>query len=90
MDPFVSFIVVVLIGIAAGLIYDRVAGPGWFGRQITGKRRGVVTSALVGIAGAFVGFHLAALLGLYLGGLGLYIGAALGAAAVLWLWRAMR
>jgi len=90
MDPFISFLVVLVIGVVAGLIYDRVAGPGWLGRQIAGKRRGLMTSALVGIAGAFVGFHLAALLRLSLGGLGLYLGAAVGAALVLWVWRTVR
>jgi uncharacterized membrane protein YeaQ/YmgE (transglycosylase-associated protein family) len=50
----------------------------------------MVTGALVGIAGSFIGFHLAALLGLGVAGIGLYLGAAVGAAAVLWLWRVMR
>ena len=90
MDPFVSFILVLVIGVGAGLIYDRVAGPGWLGRQIGRSQRGMVTGALVGIAGSFIGFHLAGLLGLALGGIGLYLGAAAGAAAVLWLWRVMR
>ena len=49
-----------------------------------------ITGALVGIAGSFIGFHLAGLLGLALGGIGLYLGAAAGAAAVVWLWRVMR
>ncbi len=87
-DPLLSFLIVLVIGIAAGLNYDRIAGPGWLGRQIAGSRRGLVTSALVGIAGAFIGFHVAALAGV--GGLGLYVGAAVGAALVLWLWRIMR
>lgn len=90
MDPFVSFLLVLVIGVAAGLVYDRVAGPGWLGRQIAGSQRGMVTGALVGIAGSFIGFHLAGLLGLVLGGPGLYLGAAIGAAVVLWLWRVMR
>jgi len=89
-DPLLSFLIVLVIGIAAGLIYDRVAGPGWLGRQIAGSRRGLVTSALVGIAGAFIGFHIAGLVGLGMSVLGLYIGAAVGAALVLWLWRLMR
>lgn len=89
MDPILTFVIVLVIGIAAGLIYDRVAGPGWLGRQIAGARRGLVTSALVGVAGAFIGFHLAILLGLG-GGIPAYLGAALGAGLVLWLWRVMR
>jgi len=90
MDPFVSFLVVLVIGVAAGLIFDRVAGPGWLGRQIAGKTRGMLTTALVGIAGSFIGFNLASLLRLAYGGLGLYLGAAIGAAAVLWFWRKAR
>ena len=90
MDPFVNFLIVVVIGIAAGLVYDRVAGPGWLGRQIAGSRRGLVTSALVGIAGSFIGYHLAILLAAGIGAIGLYLGAAIGAALVLWLWRIMR
>jgi uncharacterized membrane protein YeaQ/YmgE (transglycosylase-associated protein family) len=90
MDPFVSFLIVLVIGIAAGLIYDRVAGPGWLGRQIAGSRRGQVTSALVGIAGSFIGYHLAILLAVGIGSIGLYLAAAIGAALVLWLWRIMR
>lgn len=90
MDPFVSFLIVLVIGIAAGLVYDRVAGPGWLGRQIAGSRRGLITSALVGIAGSFTGYHLAILLAVGIGEIGLYLGAAIGAALVLWLWRIMR
>ncbi len=90
VGPLVSFLIVLVIGVAAGLIYDRVAGPGWLGRQIAGKKRGMVTSALVGIAGAFIGFHIAGLLRLAFGSIGLYVGAAVGAAVVLWLWRVMR
>ena len=89
-DPVVALVVVIIIGIAAGLIYDRVAGPGWLGRQIAGSRRGLVTMGLVGIAGSFVGFHVFGLLNLALGGFGGFIGAAIGAAIVLWLWRIMR
>jgi uncharacterized membrane protein YeaQ/YmgE (transglycosylase-associated protein family) len=89
-DPLVSFVIVLVIGIAAGLIFDRVAGPGWLTRQFGGSRRGMVTSSLIGIAGSFVGFHLTALLGLAGRGIALYIGAAIGAAIVLWLWRIMR
>ena len=44
LDPAVMFLLVLLIGVAAGLIFDRVAGPGWFARQVAGTR-GMVTSA---------------------------------------------
>ena len=83
-DPAITFLLVLVIGIAAGLLFDRFAGPGWLSRQFAGNRN-IVTSALVGIAGAFIGFHLFVLVG-FLGILAL-IGAAIGAVVVLWLWR---
>jgi uncharacterized membrane protein YeaQ/YmgE (transglycosylase-associated protein family) len=90
LDPATTFIVVLVIGILAGLVFDRVAGPGWLTRQIAGATRSTVTSALVGIAGAFIGYHLAALLRLGGGWLMLIVSAALGALVVLWLWRVLR
>jgi uncharacterized membrane protein YeaQ/YmgE (transglycosylase-associated protein family) len=87
-DPFLNFLLLLVIGIVAGVIFDRVAGPGWLARQFTGPRS-LITSALVGIAGSFIGFHIAVLLGLagvYAG----YVAAAVGAAIVLFLWRAIR
>jgi uncharacterized membrane protein YeaQ/YmgE (transglycosylase-associated protein family) len=87
-DPFLNFLLLLVIGIVAGLIFDRLAGPGWLARQFTGPR-GYVTSALVGIAGSFVGFHVAVLLavaGIYTG----YVAAAIGALLILFLWRAIR
>ncbi len=85
LDPVTNFLIVLVIGIVAGLVFDRVAGPGWLTRQFAGSTRGPVTSALVGIAGAFIGFHVAVLLGFL--GLAAIIGAALGAIVVLWAWR---
>jgi uncharacterized membrane protein YeaQ/YmgE (transglycosylase-associated protein family) len=87
LDPTVMVLLVILIGVAAGLIFDRVAGPGWFSRQFAGTR-GMVTSALVGIAGSFIGYHIALLLALR--GVTALIGAVLGAAVVLWAWRMAR
>jgi uncharacterized membrane protein YeaQ/YmgE (transglycosylase-associated protein family) len=89
-DPLVAFVVVIVIGIAAGLVYDRVAGPGWLGRQIAGSRRSMVTSTLVGIAGSFIGFHIFILLNITLGGLGPYVGATVGAVVMLWFWRVVQ
>ena len=87
-DPLVSFIIVLLIGIAAGLLFDRMMGSSWVTRALGGSQRRMVTSALVGIAGAFIGYHIFALLGVVISGsLGLFIGAILFAALVLWLWR---
>ena len=48
----------------------------------------MVTSSLVGIAGSFVGYHLAVLIGIL--GYGALICAIIGAAVVLWGWRMMR
>jgi uncharacterized membrane protein YeaQ/YmgE (transglycosylase-associated protein family) len=87
-NPFVSFIIVLLIGIAAGLIFDRMFGASWVARQLSGSQRRMITSALVGIAGAFIGYHLFSLLGVVISGsLGLFIGAIIGAVGVLWAWR---
>ena len=88
MTPAAIFLILLVIGIAAGLLFDRFAGPGWLSRQIAGSTRTMVTSALVGIAGSFVGYHLAGLLGI--GGYGALLVAIVGAAVVLWVWRLMR
>jgi uncharacterized membrane protein YeaQ/YmgE (transglycosylase-associated protein family) len=85
-DPVVTFIIVLVIGIAAGVLFDRLAGPSWLARQFSGSTRGTVTSALVGIAGAMIGYHIAVLLALG-GVLASVIAAALGAAVVLFAWR---
>jgi uncharacterized membrane protein YeaQ/YmgE (transglycosylase-associated protein family) len=91
INPALAFLLIILIGIVAGIIFDRLAGPGWLTRQIAGSTRGLVTSSLVGIAGAFIGFHVAALLAISTaGGFFPFILAAAGAALVLWLWRIMR
>jgi uncharacterized membrane protein YeaQ/YmgE (transglycosylase-associated protein family) len=86
-DPVATFVLLLVIGIVAGLIFDRFAGPGWLTRQIAGSTRGMVTSSLIGIAGAFIGFHLVTFMA---GGYAPFIGAVIGAAVVLWLWRVMR
>jgi uncharacterized membrane protein YeaQ/YmgE (transglycosylase-associated protein family) len=90
LDPFISFILVLLIGIVAGVIAHRGVGESWISRRVVGGARGDVTSALVGIAGAFIGFHLAALIFLSGGMIVLLIGAIVGAAVVLWGWKAVR
>ena len=86
-DPVITFLLVLVIGIAAGFLFDRLAGPSWLARQFTGSTRGVITSALVGVAGAFVGYHIAVLLALGGGIVTTVIAAALGAAVVLFAWR---
>ena len=86
-NPVVTFLVVLVIGILAGVLFDRLAGPSWLARQFAGSTRGIITSALVGVAGAFVGYHIALLLALGGGLLVSVIAAAVGAAVLLFGWR---
>ena len=86
-DPAITFVLVLVVGIAAGILFDRVAGPSWFARQFSGSTRGVITSALVGVAGSFVGYHIAGLLAVGAGLVMPLIAAAAGAAVVLFAWR---
>ncbi len=88
LSPGAVFLILLVIGIAAGLLFDRFAGPSWFTRQIAGKNRMMATTALVGVAGSFVGYHLFVLLGVI--GTAALIGAVIGAAAVLWGWRMVK
>ena len=85
-DPAVTFLLVLVIGIVAGILFDRLAGPSWLARQFSGSTRGIITSALVGVAGAFVGYHIA-MLALGGGLVTMVIAAAVGAAVVLFGWR---
>ncbi len=87
-DPIVIFLLVLVIGAVLGVLFDRFSGRGWLSRQFTGTG-GMVTSALVGVAGSFIGFNLATLFKLGAGAPRL-IGAAVGALVVLWLWRMVR
>ena len=88
LDPTITFLLILVIGIVTGLLFDRLAGPGWLTRQLAGSTRGMATSSLVGIAGAFIGYHLAVLTGLL--GAAALVAAAIGALVVLWLWRVIR
>lgn len=88
LSPGVVFLLLLIIGIAAGLLFDRVAGPGWLSRQFAGPNRMLVTSGLVGIAGSFVGYHLAGLLTIT--GYAAIIGAIIGALMVLYGWRMVK
>jgi uncharacterized membrane protein YeaQ/YmgE (transglycosylase-associated protein family) len=80
-----NLIIILLIGVVAGLVFNRCT-RNWFAR-IGGTSRSNLTSALVGIAGAFIGFHLSVIVGLLPSPLMHYVAAAAGAAIVLWLWR---
>ncbi len=53
-------VIVIAIGIIAGLVVNRY-GRGWFGSRASDP-----TVSLVGIAGAFMGFHVGSVLGLVL------------------------
>ena len=83
----VNFLVVLAIGIVVGVLMAR-SGVGIFGRardSLSGV--GVGTYALIGIAGAFIGFHLGVILGLLPQPLLLYLTALVGAFVTLWVWR---
>ena len=83
----VNLIVVLAIGIIVGLGFNRY-GRSWLGRQTAGATGvGDVTCALVGIAGSFISYHLAVILGLLPTPLMLYLAALLGAVVTIWLWR---
>ncbi len=88
LSPAVIFVLLLAIGIVAGLVFDRMAGPGWVKRQVSGARPIMVTSALVGIAGSFVGYDLAGLLSL--SGYAPLVVAIVAAVAVLYAWRMVR
>ena len=81
----VNLIIVLVIGIAVGLGFNRYARS-WLAR-LGRTTRSDITSALVGIAGSFIGFHLGVILGLLPTPLMLYVAAAVGAVVVMWLWR---
>ncbi|MBK5196876.1 MAG: GlsB/YeaQ/YmgE family stress response membrane protein [Methyloceanibacter sp.] len=79
--PGVGFIGMLIIGILAGYIAEKV----------TASDHGLLTNLLVGIAGSFVGGTLANVLKIeFYGWLGNLIVASLGAILVLWIWRSVR
>ena len=90
MSPILTLLAILLIGIVIGVAWLRVTNSGWLSQKLAGGRRAEVTSALVGIAGAFIGFHVAALVGLGGGEIVLFVGAAIGAALVVWVWREVK
>jgi uncharacterized membrane protein YeaQ/YmgE (transglycosylase-associated protein family) len=80
-----SLLIILLIGVVAGLFFNRYSRS-WLAR-IGGSSRSDLTSALVGIAGAFIGFHVSVIVGLLPSPLMHYLLAIVGAVLVLWLWR---
>ena len=86
MNALGTFLLLVVFGAAVGFALNRY-GRTWLGRQVAGATgAGDITYALVGIAGSFMGFHVAGILGI--GSLFLaYILAVAGAALTVYLWR---
>jgi uncharacterized membrane protein YeaQ/YmgE (transglycosylase-associated protein family) len=84
-NALANLIIILVIGIAVGLAFNRYARS-WLSR-LGNTRKSDITTALVGIAGAFTGFHLGVVLGLAGTPLVLYVAAAIGAAVVVWFWR---
>ena len=81
-------ITVLVIGVVAGLAFNRF-GRNWLGRHASSATGASdTTSALVGIAGAFIGFHLGVVLELLPTPLMLYLLAIVGAVVTVGLWRA--
>jgi uncharacterized membrane protein len=80
-----NFLIVIVIGIVAGLFFNRYARS-WLAR-LGATTRSDITSALVGIAGSFIGFHIGVILGLLPSPAMFYLTAAISALIVLWLWR---
>jgi uncharacterized membrane protein YeaQ/YmgE (transglycosylase-associated protein family) len=80
-----NLIIILIIGAVAGLAFNRYART-WLAR-LSSTTHSDVTAALVGIAGAFIGFHISGILGLLPSPLMHYVLAAVGALIVLWLWR---
>jgi uncharacterized membrane protein YeaQ/YmgE (transglycosylase-associated protein family) len=74
-------IIVTLIGIIAGVAVNRY-WRGWFRTRASG-----VTAALVGLAGAFLGFHIGVAAGLTPVPAADYLVAIVGALVTLWAWR---
>jgi uncharacterized membrane protein YeaQ/YmgE (transglycosylase-associated protein family) len=80
-----NLLIILLIGIVVGIVFNRYARS-WLASFGT-TTRSDITSALVGIAGSFIGFHIGGILGLLPSPLMFYVTAAIGAFVVLWLWR---
>ncbi len=80
-----NLLIILPIGVVAGLFFNRYSRS-WLARM-GGSSRSDLTSALVGIAGAFIGFHVSVIIGLLPSPLMHYLLAVVGAVLVLWLWR---
>ncbi len=83
MTAIGNFLTLIVIGAAVGIAMTRY-GRNWLGRHFGGASD--VTFALIGIAGAFMGFHLGLVLDI-LSPVLLYVLAIAGAALTLFAWR---
>ena len=81
-----DFIVVLAIGGIIGMVFTRY-GRTWLGRHMAGTvAASDLTYILVGIAGAFIGYHIALIIGA-MSPVIVFALAAAGAAGIIWLWR---
>jgi hypothetical protein len=81
-----TFILLVIIGIAVGLFFNR-GGRSWLGRQVAqATGAGDVTYSLVGISGSFMGYHIGVILEL-LPSAFLFVAAVAGAILTVFFWR---
>jgi uncharacterized membrane protein YeaQ/YmgE (transglycosylase-associated protein family) len=79
-QPSVGFLAMIVIGILAG----------WIAERVTESQHGILTNLLVGICGAFVGSKLAEVLQIpVFGFFRTLVAAIVGAVLVLWIWRAL-
>jgi hypothetical protein len=83
MTAIGDFLTLLVIGIAVGIAMARY-GQSWLGKHFTGASD--ATFALVGIAGAFMTYHLGLVLGI-VSPILLYVIAIAGAGLTVWLWR---
>jgi uncharacterized membrane protein YeaQ/YmgE (transglycosylase-associated protein family) len=80
-QPGVGFFTMLLIGVLAG----------WIAERVTASDHGLLTNLIVGIAGAFIGGKLAEVLEIpVFGFFRTLVAAAVGAILLLWIWRAVR
>ena len=82
--PLASLVTTIAIGVVASIVFNRYAQP-WFPTRIGAISNR--TSALVGVAGAFIGLHIGIVVGLPAWPAMLYIAAIIGAFAVSWAWQ---
>jgi uncharacterized membrane protein YeaQ/YmgE (transglycosylase-associated protein family) len=86
LNPWIIFLAVIVIGAVAGWVAEQYFPGAWLPKKVVGVRRVLFTSILVGIAGSFIGLHLAALLG-FRELIVPLLGAVLGSAVIVWAWR---